>query len=545
MGYRSHNIIFADLALLVPLLAGAAVVCAIGIGESELYVNNDETRHAMTGVFVADALRDMPLGNPAEYAQEYYERYPALGLVHWPPLFYAVEGIGFLLGGVSVVTAKAVVIFFVLVFVLYFYRLLALCFSRAVAFAATALALLTPQVVYYGRAVMLEVPVLAMCTAAAYYFYRALYERKKWPALACGMFLAAALLTKQHAAYLLPFFAVYAVLSGRAKELFTARWIAPVLIVLVFAGGYYAFALSTHGSTLIKDAVGGGAAAGDWTWYLRTLPKQVGSRANPYAWPSMAVSGAALLALAGSIVWCVFSARKAAVSDSHRSVLFFVCQAVCCFVFFSAMSQKDSRHIIFWVPPLVALLVWGIRNLGIFAGRITRSSRAGFAVAWGLIVLLLLHGLFEAATTRREYVRGYEQAAKRVLLEQRDGTVFFSGYLNGNFIFFVRKYDPSRSVAVSRASRDLFSTEIMAKYGTETKVSSAEDIVEVLCRRGVRHIIVEDRNLFDGGEAGRATMLLGEVLKDETRARFLCEVPVDSNIEKYRGLILKVYTFKP
>ncbi|MFH1550141.1 MAG: glycosyltransferase family 39 protein, partial [Planctomycetota bacterium] len=494
---------------------------------------------------------------------EYYERYPALGLVHWPPLFYAVEGVGFLLGGVSVVTAKAVVIFFVLVFVLYFYRLLALCFSRAVAFAATALALLTPQVVYYGRAVMLEVPVLAMCTAASYYFYRALYEKKKWPALACGMFLAAALLTKQHAAYLLPFFAVYAVLSGRAKELFTARWIAPVLIVLVFAGGYYAFALSTHGSTLVKDAVGGGAAAGDWTWYLRTLPKQIGSRANPYAWPSMAVSGAALLALAGSVVWCVFFMRKATVtvtnlrispdkvgvdsviSDSHRNMLFFVCQAVCCFVFFSAMSQKDSRHIIFWVPPLVALLVVGIRNLGIFAGRITKSSRAGFVVAWGLIVLLLLHGLLEAATTRKEYVRGYEQAAKRVLLEQRDGTVFFSGYLNGNFIFFVRKNDPSRSVAVSRASRDLFSTEIMAKYGTETKVSSAEDVVEVLCKKGVRHIIVEDRNLFDGGEAGRATMLLSEVLKDETRARFLYEVPVDSNIEKYRGLLLKVYTFKP
>ena len=129
MRYRLHSIV--DLALLVLLLAGAAVVCAIGIDESELYVNNDETRHAMTGVFVADALRDMPLGNPAEYAQEYYGRYPALGLVHWPPLFYAVEGIGFLLGGVSVVTAKAVVILFVLVFVLYFYRLLALCFSRA------------------------------------------------------------------------------------------------------------------------------------------------------------------------------------------------------------------------------------------------------------------------------------------------------------------------------------------------------------------------------------------------------------------------------
>jgi 4-amino-4-deoxy-L-arabinose transferase-like glycosyltransferase len=337
-----------DLLLTALLFAVTAGVLSAGIGGSELYVNNDETRHAMTGVFVADAMRDMPLGAPMEYARDYYERYPALALVHWPPLFYVAEGAGFLVGGVSVVTAKWVVIIFALIFVFYFYRLTSLVFSRWVAFGATLLAVLAPQVVYYGRAVMLEVPALAMCTAASYYFYRALEEKKARTALACGIFFAAALLTKQHAAYLIPFFAAYALLSGKAGEIFSRRWIAPAVIVLIFAGGYYAFALAAHGGTLLKDAAGG--SAGDWGWYLRTLPKQIGSRANPDSWRAALAAGIALAALAfGAGRWVAGIIKKQAAS---RGTLFFVCWAVCCFIFFSAMSQKDSLNIIFWVTAL-------------------------------------------------------------------------------------------------------------------------------------------------------------------------------------------------
>ena len=107
-----------DAALLGALFAVAAVVLAVGIGKSELFVNNDETRHAMTGVFVADAIYDFPLRDPAGYAKDYYEQYPALALVHWPPLFYAAEGAGFIIGGVSVITARVVGILFWLVLVL-------------------------------------------------------------------------------------------------------------------------------------------------------------------------------------------------------------------------------------------------------------------------------------------------------------------------------------------------------------------------------------------------------------------------------------------
>jgi hypothetical protein len=52
----------------------------------------------MTGVFAADAVRDLPdsLADPKGYAVRYYCQYPALGVISWPPLFYAMEGLAML-----------------------------------------------------------------------------------------------------------------------------------------------------------------------------------------------------------------------------------------------------------------------------------------------------------------------------------------------------------------------------------------------------------------------------------------------------------------
>ncbi len=540
-----------DAAFLAALFAVTAVVLAVGIGKSELFVNNDETRHAMTGVFVADAIYDFPVNDPAGYAKDYYEQYPALGLVHWPPLFYAAEGAGYIVGGVSVTTARIVVIVFALTFVLFLYKLVALCLSRWIAFAATLAAILTPQVVYYGRAVMLEIPALAMCTAASYYFYRAISDRTKRSALICGIVLAGALLTKQHAFFLIPFFALYTILSGRFREFFRARWIAPAAIVIVLAGGYYTCALMAHGATLLKDVAGGGIAASDWLWYLRTLPKQIGSRLEPNNWNAIAVSAAVLATFAANLVWCIIALRRKGESAQKREarfLLFCICWIICCFLFFSAFSQKDSRHIIFWIPALAVSAMMAFRRLGLLVAKMSKSSVCGFCLAAFLAGLFVLNGAVEAMNSPREFVSGYEEAAQMVLDEQAEGTVFFAGYLNANFIFFVRKHDPARSVGVSRASKDIFDTEIMAKYGVEMKARTERDVIALLCKKGVRHIVVEDRNLFDSAEEGEGYALVRSAItraEQSGRARFLREVPVSSNVPRYSGLRLRIYRFDP
>ena len=68
---------------------------------SEPFFNGDETRHVMTGVFVRDAILEGGITHPKQYAEQYYAQHPALGLLIWPPGFYAVEGLAMLAFGAT------------------------------------------------------------------------------------------------------------------------------------------------------------------------------------------------------------------------------------------------------------------------------------------------------------------------------------------------------------------------------------------------------------------------------------------------------------
>src|ERR1700694_4265755 len=107
---------------LLLLLSLALVTSALlrGIQKGEFSENFDETVHAATGLYVASFIRDLPWRDPVGYTYRYYAQYPSLGIVMYPPAFYIVEGIAFLILGPSVVTARLTMVFFAL-FGLYFW----------------------------------------------------------------------------------------------------------------------------------------------------------------------------------------------------------------------------------------------------------------------------------------------------------------------------------------------------------------------------------------------------------------------------------------
>src|ERR1700750_2862227 len=97
------------------LLGSIALVCTVAardIRVGEFDYNVDEAQHAVTGLFVSDAFRDLPIRHPVPYAYRYYAQYPAVAILHWPPLFYIFEGLSFLLLGPSVVSARLSVLLF-------------------------------------------------------------------------------------------------------------------------------------------------------------------------------------------------------------------------------------------------------------------------------------------------------------------------------------------------------------------------------------------------------------------------------------------------
>src|SRR2546429_4744757 len=140
------------VTLILPLMA-----ILHGIQNGEFSYNVDETQHAVTGLYVADLLRDHPLANPVQYTHHYYAQYPALsGVVHWPPFFYLWEGLSFLLLGPTVVAARISILFFTVVALSFFFLLVRELQDDWAAALATAFFALAPGVLLFEQTVMLE-----------------------------------------------------------------------------------------------------------------------------------------------------------------------------------------------------------------------------------------------------------------------------------------------------------------------------------------------------------------------------------------------------
>ncbi len=92
------------------LLAWAAVLLSVLLLFAQAphggdFYWSDSPRHALNGVFVMDLIKTMPLDDPAGYAYRYYAQYPALTILFYPPLFYAISAPLYAVFGVSQATA--------------------------------------------------------------------------------------------------------------------------------------------------------------------------------------------------------------------------------------------------------------------------------------------------------------------------------------------------------------------------------------------------------------------------------------------------------
>ncbi len=68
----------------------------------------DEPAHLVTSLMARDFLADANIQNlthPLQFARDYYYHYPKVAIGHWPPLFYAVAGVWFLIFDASRLTA--------------------------------------------------------------------------------------------------------------------------------------------------------------------------------------------------------------------------------------------------------------------------------------------------------------------------------------------------------------------------------------------------------------------------------------------------------
>ncbi|MCE9533609.1 MAG: glycosyltransferase family 39 protein [Planctomycetes bacterium] len=505
------------LAFLGPMMLIVAAHAIID-APSEPYFNNDETRHVMTGVFFRDMIADVPMRNPKDYAVHYYLQYPALGLMVWPPLFYGVEGVWMTCFGTSFASAKLLVGVFGFLGGLHFSRLVNRTHGPVTAALALGLLGFSPLVFLFSRQVMLELPCLAIILATIFHFERYLDEQRRRDAWLTCLLAALATLTRFDGVMLLPYCGLRLLMTGNLRLLRRGPVMGGILLAVILAGPYYLFTWREYGSTIAKTAQEGTSAGAtsffairNFSYYPFCIPDQIG-------W----------FATVAAVIGFCFAFRR----STRRVAGPYFALLAATYAFFTPIAELDIRHTIYWVPALAMFAAIGCTTVA------ELLKRPKIFVPVSLIVLA-----GTIYTTWREpvfYVFGYEEAAQYVVKHNRETRVcVMDGFLNGDFIYQVRRHDLERRLWTLRGDKLFYTVLCDPHAGYKEHAREEQQILDLIHRFDPELIVVEEPQLYF--ELPVAT-LLRQVLRAHPE-RFTLEksIPIRSNHFRFANARLEIW----
>lgn len=453
-------------------LAAMTVILLREIGNPSLGYP-DADRILMDGVFILDFLKDFPIDRVYGYTVEYFGQYPALSIGYRPPFFPFIEALFNGVFGINMWSSRLALLAFMLVGVTSWFLLIRRLYDNSTAFAATLLLITTPFIAKWGWYTMAELPVLSMAMVTGYVFYRYTESDRPvylyWAALLFGL----TCWTKQTAVFLCLWFLLYTIFSGNLSTYLKRRevWIAVVIaLVILIPLGVVTIWL---GEQNIAQSVGTGEAADPLarlSWdnlklrfitiykYHLTLPVLV-------------------LSIAG-LAWGTF--------NRDRRLLYFICLVLATYLFFTYLMGKNERYPIFWIPAFTLFAALPVYYLG--------GIRPARMLALVTLVVIAGYQVQKIYARPVNYATGFDEAASYVLENSESPTVFYDGYNNGYYTYFMRALDPESSMYVLRGDKLLTSSAISSKSRLEVHASSRDDIQFILRNYGVQYVVVESRD---------------------------------------------------
>jgi hypothetical protein len=465
----------------------------------------------MNGAYALDLATDRPFASVNElidYTRLYYARYPALSLGHHPLLLPAAEVPMFAVFGLSVASARIVIVLSLIAAVAFLYCLVNEIYGLRVAMFAAALFATSPFVGMLTQSVMSEIPTLALLMASAFFFHRYCLTMRTGPLAAFVAATVLSLYAKQLAVFVYPAFFITAAFTLGIRRLLRRDLLLAVgaIVILSLPLIPLTFLMSRGNVTMV--------VAIHQAWRMSMVDIARSALTAQLSTPVL------LLAGCGTVM---------AIVNRDRRALWFVLWVACVLGgLFVTRRVEPPRYAIYWVPALAIL-----------AASVVAGTRRG-AAGWALLVLLVTGLGLQARTAALQRLvggGGYEEAARFVLASNPGPTVLFSGDVDtGFFSFFVRKHDRARQLVVLRSDKVL-TTSRNARVSVEDRIERREQIYEVLRRFGVRYVVLEDRQ-------SQSRVL--EWLREELHSNRFVErkrIAFATTDPRLRGQSLAVYEF--
>lgn len=452
--------------LSILVLIACCIVVFLLAPKHGLFSWSEAPRNALNGAFVMDLLVEHPFGDPKGWAYEYYYQYPALTILFYPPMLYAVLSVFYLLFGVSHAVAVACIVSFLAAFAIGIYSIVRRVAEPGVAAAAALFAISSYEIYVWGQQVMLEVPMLAFLVWGTYFLLQyGSSDRTRDLGISALLFLCA-LYTKQTAAIPLLGIVVgfvwhegFGVFRRRPIYL-VAALVAIALIPLV----YLQLTFGSFNITSVVDrsdvAVNRASLEGIG-WYAVRLPEMTN--------PLIAVGAAMLLALVA-----IVRTRRISSAESKMLLAWFVLS----YLALTLIDLKETRHGIFLIPPVA------IAAALLFA-QLPRAWGGGVAMSAGLASFAWI-----AWAQPTPWVSGYHEAAEKVVaIAPRESRILFLGNRDGSFIFNVRQLDREKSLSIIRADKLFLDISIMPEHGLNPRAMGEAEMKRLFHDLGISYVV--------------------------------------------------------
>ncbi len=194
----------------------------------------DEASHYMSGLLVHGYVAaGFPTG-PMKFAQNFYLHYPYFAIGHWPPLFYALEGVWMLLFSPARVSVLLLMASITVLLALATYRVVQREFGGISAWVIALLLVCHPLVQKYTSMVMLETLLALLSFWAVICFGRFLDSGRWQDSAKFAVFASLAILTKANG-FELALVPLVAVLACRRLDLVPrpSFWLPAAVVALL------------------------------------------------------------------------------------------------------------------------------------------------------------------------------------------------------------------------------------------------------------------------------------------------------------------------
>jgi hypothetical protein len=229
-----------EISILLCLVLVAVILQSLSGAQSAAFgAEPDEAAHYTTALMIRDYLAQGMPGNPQEFAENFYLRYPRVAFGIWPPLFHLAAGVWMFLFGSDRTTILVLMALTAGLLAFALYRAVKNTVGKIPALLSALLLLSLPEMQRLTASIMLDLAgSLAVFLAILTYGKYLDTERSKH-SIWFGVFAGLALMVKYNAFALVLLPPLCVVMTGRYRLLKTTGFWIPLFIVSAIIGPWY------------------------------------------------------------------------------------------------------------------------------------------------------------------------------------------------------------------------------------------------------------------------------------------------------------------